>query len=103
MPLDAEAIDMWQKFGHDTQTVKMYHGKGCPTCKGTGYKGRVGLYELLIVSEALKGMIVRKAPSNEMMNQARSEGLRILIEDGLAKVGAGVTTMEEVWRVTKEI
>lgn len=81
---------------------QLYYGKGCPTCSGTGFRGRTGIYEILNMSEAIRQLIMRKADSATIARQAIKEGMRPLREDGLRKVLAGITTIEEVVRVTQE-
>ena len=73
---------------------------GCPQCLGTGYKGRLGIYEMIPVSEQMQHLIVSGASVNDMKSQARSEGHRFLRDDGLLKAWQGLTTVEEVLRVT---
>ena len=77
-------------------------GKGCDSCKKTGYKGRTGIFELLRISEDIKKMIMAKASANEIKKKALVEGMRTLRDDGLDKVKRGVTTIEEITRVTEE-
>ena len=77
-------------------------GKGCDSCKKTGYKGRTGIFELLRISEDIKKMIMAKASANEIKKKALAEGMRTLRDDGLDKVKRGVTTIEEIIRVTEE-
>src|SRR5690606_5239199 len=73
--------------------------RGCAQCLGTGYRGRLGIYEMIPVSERMQHLIVSGASVNEMKAQARSEGHRFLREDGLLKAWQGLTTVEEVLRV----
>ncbi len=80
--------------------VSCYHGRGCDKCRGTGYYGREGLFELLVVSETIRRMVVQKAPESELRRQAMKEGFRTLRQEGLVKVTEGITTLEEVLRVT---
>ncbi|MBA4394991.1 MAG: type II secretion system protein GspE, partial [Desulfobacca sp.] len=83
------------------QKVVLHRGKGCPFCKGSGYKGRLGIYEILIVDYELKEMILRKASQKQIEEYARlKQGMKSLREDGIAKVLAGITTVEELNRVT---
>ena len=77
-------------------------GKKCDSCKRTGYKGRTGIFELLRISEDIKKMIVAKASANEIKKKALAEGMRTLRDDGLDKVKRGVTSIEEITRVTEE-
>lgn len=77
-----------------------YKGRGCSSCLDTGYKGRIGLFEIMPVSETIKEMINKKMPSGEIKKQAISEGLKTLREDGIDKARAGITSLEEVIRET---
>jgi len=76
----------------------IYRPVGCPRCQETGYKGRVGVYEMLVMSEAMERMTVAGASGEEIGRQARKEGMRTLREDGLLKVLSGHTSIEEVAR-----
>jgi general secretion pathway protein E len=82
-------------------SVSLFRGKGCPSCKQSGYQGRLGIFELLTTSEEIKGLIGSKAPAHVIREAARDAGMRGLREDGMAKAAAGVTTIEEVLRVTQ--
>lgn len=73
---------------------------GCPACQHTGYKGRVGIYELVGVGETIRDLILARAPLSELQRQAREEGFRDLATDGLVKAWRGLTSVEEVHRVT---
>jgi type IV pilus assembly protein PilB len=77
-----------------------YRRKGCPRCGQTGYKGRVGIYQLLVMSENLEALAAAKASREELERAAIEEGMRTLWDDGLAKVAAGLTSIEELARVT---
>jgi type IV pilus assembly protein PilB len=79
---------------------KFYHGTGCIQCHHLGYKGRTGVFELMIVKYKIRELIMQKAPVNDIHDAAVSFGMRTLREDGLDKVFAGVTTLEEVMRET---
>lgn len=79
-----------------------YKGKGCDVCKNTGYAGRIGIFEFLRLSDDIKKLIVAKTSSEEIKKTALREGMRALHDDGLDKVRKGITTLEEVLRVTKE-
>ncbi|MBI5832261.1 MAG: type II secretion system ATPase GspE [Armatimonadetes bacterium] len=82
--------------------VELYAPAGCDECRGTGYRGRVGLYELLVVDEAVQELILRRASSQEIKESAQSRGLVTLREEGWQKVLDGITSLEEVTRVTHE-
>ncbi len=80
----------------------LYRGQGCPECLGTGYRGRLGLYELMILSDELKSMILTTSDAGQIKKHALSQdsGMHTLRQDGLDKVLEGLTTLEEVFRVT---
>ena len=78
-------------------------GSGCERCGSTGYRGRVGLYELLPMSDAIRHHIATGADANVIREQAISEGMETLRQDALAKLQAGLTTPEEVVRVTRAL
>jgi len=80
----------------------IYRGRGCPACAGTGYRGRTGIYETLSVSETIRQLIMRKADSATIFQKALEEGMKALQDDGAEKVLAGITTLEELIRVTQE-
>ena len=82
------------------KSVKPQHGRGCDRCSGTGYKGRVGLFEVMEMSELLREQIINGASVTEMRKQAVTEGMTTLRMSGLNKVAEGVTTLEEVVRET---
>ncbi len=80
----------------------LYRGAGCGECLGTGYKGRTGIYEILFMSDLIKSTILKTSDSNIIKNAAVSEGLHTLRQDGARKVEDGITTIEEVLRVTQQ-
>lgn len=80
----------------------LYRGKGCEKCAFTGYRGRSGVFEFLTVNDELRRLILRNADANELRQVARKQGMKTILEDGTAKVRAGITTMSEVFRVTQE-
>jgi type IV pilus assembly protein PilB len=80
--------------------VAFYRKRGCPRCGQTGYKGRIGVYQLLVMSELLETLAAQKASREELERAAIEEGMRTLWDDGLAKVAAGLTSLEELARVT---
>ena len=75
---------------------KLTRGIGCPNCRGTGYRGRTGLYELMVMSDVIGEKIIDRAPTPQIIAAARATGLRLLREDGWIKVRAGATTPDEV-------
>src|SRR5215213_3130413 len=83
-----------------TDGMVLYRKRGCPRCAQTGYKGRVGIYQLLVMSEELQSLAAAKASRDEIERAALQEGMGTLWDDGLAKVAAGLTSIEELARVT---
>jgi type II secretory ATPase GspE/PulE/Tfp pilus assembly ATPase PilB-like protein len=83
--------------------AKFYHGHGCPRCNFTGFKGRIAIFEIMVVDETLRGLIVRLKTSNEIRNAAITNGLITLRQDGWVRVLDGVTTVDEVLRVARKI
>ena len=79
--------------------MAFYRKKGCPRCGQTGYKGRIGIYQLLVMSEEIESLAVRRANREELESMATEQGMRSLWDDGLAKVVSGVTSLEELGRV----
>ncbi|MDP2688823.1 MAG: type IV-A pilus assembly ATPase PilB [Deltaproteobacteria bacterium] len=84
----------------DAHKLQCYKGKGCATCGGTGYKGRIALYEVMPFTESVKELVLNGASSAEIKRQAIKDGMKSLRMSGITKVGEGVTTIEEVLRVT---
>ena len=84
----------------DKENVKVYRGKGCSACSQTGFKGRCGIYELLVIDDSIRELILKKTTAQAICDQGRKKGMRTLREDGWDKVIKGVTTVEEILRVT---
>jgi type IV pilus assembly protein PilB len=84
----------------DAKTIKPVKGKGCITCSETGYKGRVALYEVLLIKENIKEAILQGASARELQEMGRSNGMKTLREAGMQKIREGMTTVEEILRVT---
>jgi general secretion pathway protein E len=82
------------------ENVKVYHGKGCSACSQTGFKGRCGIYELLVIDDSIRELILKKTTAQAICDEARKKGMRTLREDGWDKVVKGITTVEEILRVT---
>ncbi len=99
----AEAQKLFKGAEHyfeGSEPVHLYRGKGCEGCGNTGYRGRIGIYELLEINKDLEELIVQKKNSTEILMKARESGFMFLFEDGLDKVKAGLTTIEELCRVS---
>jgi type IV pilus assembly protein PilB len=93
--------DIIAKFFPDGESITTYHGAGCKLCHNTGYKGRLGAFEVLEVSSEIRKLIASKSDAEVINNQAIKEGMRSMLEDAMIKVQKGQTTIEEVIRVTK--
>jgi type II secretion system protein E len=85
----------------DIGTAKVWHGAGCEQCRQQGYQGRKGIYELLLVSEAIRPLIMNRSSATAIAQRAMEAGMRTLRNDGWIKVKGGETTIEEVLRVTQ--
>lgn len=86
----------------ELKDMVFYKGKGCGQCNKNGYKGRIGIFELLIITEGLKPLIMDKVQTSVLRQAARKEGMVTLREDGLKKVREGITTIEEIMRETQQ-
>ena len=93
-----EAADLEKLEGADA-LGKIFRAEGCGSCANTGYRGRLALHEVLLVSEEIQRMAVEHRPSNEIMEVAVEQGMRTLWLDGIDKVSQGVTSLEELMRV----
>jgi len=89
--------------GKDVSGLKLFRGRGCQLCSNTGYKGRTGIYELLCVDIDIQDMILKKASADDIRDLAVKKGMRTLRQSAIEKMLAGVTTPEEVARVTQSI
>ena len=87
----------------DREDLVVYRGRGCGECKGTGYRGRTGIFELMVVDDEIKEMIVSGASIVALRKKAQEKGMRLLWEDGREKVLKGLVTFEEVARVCEEL
>jgi len=89
-------------LGEKKEGFKLFRGKGCPECSNTGYLGRIGIFEVLPVSEKIGRLILEHAPASDIEKQAVAEGMITMKQDGYLKVVEGITTIEEVLRVAQE-
>lgn len=81
---------------------QFYQGKGCEQCGGSGFRGRIGIFEILSMSPAIQNLTIAHASAEKIKTQAIKEGMKTMLEDGFRKVEAGSTTLDEVLRVTRE-
>lgn len=97
-----ELIDVFEKQGiNDYNALRFYKGTGCSVCADTGFSGRIGIFELLIVDDKIRELIIKEAPSTDIEHQAKRNGMATILEDGIDKVMQGTTTLNEVLRVTE--
>jgi type IV pilus assembly protein PilB len=100
LPMPPQALMDIGFSAEDAKSVAVYKGRGCTTCNNTGYKGRVGLYEVLEITDNIREMVLTGASAIELKNRASEEGMISLRGSGLRKLKAGLTTVEEVVRET---
>ena len=94
--------DILEKMGIEPDKgQQFFHGKGCKTCRNSGYKGRTGIFEILVVNNEIRELILRKASDAEIKQAAIKAGMKTLREDGIKKALEGTTTIDEVMRVTQ--
>ncbi|MBN1552466.1 type II/IV secretion system protein [bacterium] len=85
------------------KNFQLFNGKGCSKCRNTGFRGRTGIFELMLVSERMRHMIISQSGSADVEIEAKKTGMRSLREDGIRKALQGITTLEEIMGVTQEI
>ena len=96
-------VDYLQEIGAPvSEGMKFYHGRGCEHCRQTGYRGRTAIYEICVINENLRRLIIRKETGSAMKQRATLDGMGTLRQDGWRRVAMGVTTVEEVVRVTQQ-
>ncbi|MGH7674511.1 MAG: GspE/PulE family protein, partial [Gemmatimonadales bacterium] len=100
-PQPADPHELATLAPHGARLPTLYRGRGCAACRHTGYRGRAGIFELLTVTDEIRRALVQSEPEHAVREIARSQGMSTLAEDGWAKAQAGVTTVEEVLRVTE--
>jgi len=96
-PADIQALGVHLEPGN-----VLYRGAGCDDCRGTGYRGRLGIYELFEISEEVRSLTLRRSSSRDLRRHAIEGGMVTLRDDGWRKACAGITTVEEILRVTQE-
>jgi type II secretion system protein E len=97
--------ELAKEFGisdKEAMEIKLYEGAGCENCKHTGYKGRTAIYEILVITESIRELILKRASSDQIKKKALSLGMRTLRQDGWEKIKLGMTTPAEVIRVTQQ-
>jgi general secretion pathway protein E len=97
----AELAPLRRRFGAELPET-LYKGRGCRRCQGTGYRGRIGIFEVMVVTDELRSLVLENAAAHELRKVAERQGMRSLRDDGFRHLAAGRTTIEEVLRVTKD-
>jgi len=82
--------------------IRLFKGAGCNHCNHTGYRGRVGIFEVLEMEDNIRELVIKRASADEIEKQARKNGMTTMLQDGLLKILYGITTLDEVFRVTRE-
>jgi type IV pilus assembly protein PilB len=78
-------------------------GRGCANCQNSGYKGRLGIFELMVMNSKLRELAFQGAATQEIRRAALGQGMRMMFDDGVAKALRGITTLDEVFRVAKKV
>ncbi len=101
--LTKKQINAYQKiFPQLSKITRLYKGKGCEKCNQTGYSGRIGIFEILEMKNNIQDLIMQKATADQIQKQALENGMKTMADSGLDKVQRGITTIEEIARITKE-
>ena len=98
----AASVALLAQHFPDKETLRTYQGKGCPVCHQTGYVGRIGVFEVLEVNDAIREAIVARKDADTIRTLAIEAGMTTMLQDGITKVEQGLTTIDEVIRVTTE-
>lgn len=96
LPMEAVQYMMGKK-----KQIRLYAGKGCNSCGGKGFRGRIGIFEFLRMNDAIRTLIMQRADADMIRKEARRNGMKTMMEDGMTKILEGQTTIEEVLRVTR--
>jgi type II secretory ATPase GspE/PulE/Tfp pilus assembly ATPase PilB-like protein len=100
-PRDLNAVKTELQKLH-SGAVKLYQGAGCEACLSTGYTGRTAIFELLVMDDDIKDLVIQRQGAHVIKQAALAKGMTTLRQDGLRRVLAGMTTLEEVYRVTQD-
>jgi type IV pilus assembly protein PilB len=101
-PDEATLKRLSKELGSEADKLKFYKGKGCDDCNHKGYAGRIGIYEIMPITEKLREIIIQRPTTEQLFKAATAEGMITMMRDGMDKVSSGLTTIEEVFRVAKE-
>ena len=100
---DNELLTKFNGYLRHVRVKNFFRGKGCEQCNGTGFFGRSSIFEIMKIDDKIKDLIFNKAPESLILKQAMSNGMKTLVESGVMKVLAGITTLDEVAKVTEVI
>jgi len=95
---DDATLTIFRQYG--IEVTELRKGAGCPSCNGTGFKGRIAIHEVLPINREIKNIMMTSMNSNDIKQQMKTDGIKTMMEDGLLKVEKGITTLEEILRVT---
>lgn len=99
----APSSELLKRFGmKQNSEIKFYKAVGCKACGGQGYSGRMGIYELLIFDDEIRELVLKRVPTNKIFDTACAAGMKTMVEDALDKALKGLTTIEEIQRITRE-
>jgi type II secretory ATPase GspE/PulE/Tfp pilus assembly ATPase PilB-like protein len=103
--MPAQKLDLFHLGDNSqgTEPQRVFQGQGCAVCRSTGYYGRVGVFELMAIGEQIQSLIQRRTDATQIRQAARQEGMRLLQEDGVDKIIAGKTTIEEIVRISMRV
>ena len=99
--VDARTLQLLSYTEEEIENTTFYKGTGCNACNGTGYRGRQGIFEMMEMDGAIRELAFNRAPLGEIRDAAKASGMRTLLEDGKIKIRNGVTTPEELVRITQ--
>jgi type II secretory ATPase GspE/PulE/Tfp pilus assembly ATPase PilB-like protein len=98
---ESEIAPLRKRLGDKLPEV-LYRGKGCRNCQGSGYRGRRGIFEMMVVTDDIRALILDNASPRDLRRASASQGMTSLREDGFRHLHAGRTTVDEIFRVTKD-
>ena len=98
-PTEAQLMEL-QLTPDDVQGKKFFYGKGCKQCNGTGYKGRIGIFEIMVFNDEIRDLVMDQASTNVLRAAAQKDGMKLLRENGLQAIYNGITTIDEIAKGT---
>ena len=98
-PSEAQLMEL-QLLPEDIKGKKLYYGRGCSRCNGTGYKGRIGIFEIMVLNDEIRDLIMNQASTSVLRAAAQKAGMKLLRVNGLAAIYDGITTIDEIAKET---